>query len=257
MKHSLSLPSHQYNTEKVVHKNYRMGISCIATMECTKEQLSWMDEGYLFLRDLDERYSEMKGFPISIKLTTFQPSGTLSLLPGVTPGVHPAYARFMIRRVRVASEHRLINIAKYHGYHVEPLQQLDGTFDHNTSVIEFPFKYSDNAKLASEVSAIDQLEHIKFLQRVWSDNAVSCTVYYKKEELEEIKEYLKENYKNNHKSLSFLLHSGHGFVQAPFEEITEEHYNALLAATKPITSLESQIDLGDTDECEGGVCPVR
>jgi hypothetical protein len=46
--------------------------------------------------------------------------------------------------------------------------------------------------------------------------------YYKKEELPEIKQWLKENYKDSVKSVSFLLHSEHGFKQAPYEEITKE-----------------------------------
>ena len=36
----------------------------------------------------------------------------------------------------------------------------------------------------------DQLEMIKKLQTDWSDNSVSCTVYYKKEDLDDIKKYL-------------------------------------------------------------------
>jgi hypothetical protein len=54
---------------------------------------------------------------------------------------------------------------------------------------------------------MDQLEQVKRMQELWSDNSVSCTVYYRKEELPEIKKYLKKHYKNSHKSLSFLLHS--------------------------------------------------
>jgi hypothetical protein len=63
-------------------------------------------------------------------------------------------------------------------------------------------------------------------------------VYYRKEELPEIKKYLAKNYKNNHKSLSFLLHNEHGFHQAPLEEITKEAYDALVASTTLITRVE-------------------
>ncbi len=62
--------------------------------------------------------------------------------------------------------------------------------------------------------------------------------------------------KNNHKSLSFLLHSEHGFRQAPLEEITEEQYNALVASTKLITSID-EANIGLDDDCATGACPVR
>jgi hypothetical protein len=106
------------------------------------------------------------------------------------------------------------------------------------------------------MSALRQLELIKKLQTEWSDNSVSCTVYYRPEELDGIIEYLKSNYTNNHKSLSFLLHSEHGFVQAPMEEITEATYEALLAKVRLITSIDDA-DFDSQDECASGACPVR
>jgi ribonucleoside-triphosphate reductase len=124
-------------------------------------------------------------------------------------------------------------------------------------VVSFPFRHPDNAVLAKDMTALDQLETIKWLQSEWSDNSVSCTVYYRMEELPEIKKYLKKNYKTNHKSLSFLLHNEHGFKQAPLEEITKEQYDELVAKTRLITSISS-LDIGlDDAECATGACPVR
>jgi len=124
-------------------------------------------------------------------------------------------------------------------------------------VVAFPFAFPEGTKLAADMSAIDQLETVKWLQKVWSDNSVSCTVYYRPEELDDIKKYLKKNYKNNHKSLSFLLHSNHGFDQAPYEEISREEYESYVARTKLITHVaEANIGLDDAD-CESGACPIR
>jgi hypothetical protein len=106
------------------------------------------------------------------------------------------------------------------------------------------------------MSAIDQLNEVKKMQTLWSDNSVSCTVYYRPEELEAIQEYLSKNYKNNHKSLSFLLHSEHGFKQAPYEEVTKEVYDALVASTRVITSI-SAANFEAIDECASGACPIR
>ena len=256
-KHSLMLPCHLDTTEAIVHKNMRMGIGITGVLESTEEQKSWLNDIYPKLREFDNEYSAAHGFNKSIKLTTIKPSGTVSLMPGVTPGAHPAYARFMIRRIRISANHPLVQTCRDHGYPVEYQQNFDGSQDYGTVVVSFPFRHSDHAILAKDVTAIQQLEMVKWLQTVWSDNSVSCTIYYKKEELPEIRKYLKKNYKTNHKSLSFLLHSEHGFKQAPLEEITEEQYNAMVASTRIITEISSgEIGL-DESECASGACPIR
>ena len=255
-KHSLSLPCHLDETADIVHKNMRMGIGVTGVLQATEEQKSWLSPTYEELRAFDKAYSAEHGFPESIKLTTVKPSGTLSLLPGVTPGCHPAYAQYMIRRIRISADHALVNVCREHGYPVEYQQNFDGSEDHSTVVVSFPFAYPEGTVLANQMTAISQLETVKWLQEVWSDNSVSCTVYYRKEELPEIKKYLAKNYKNNHKSLSFLLHSDHGFKQAPYEEITKEEYDALVSKTTLITKVdEASFDGGD--ECATGACPVK
>lgn len=255
-KHSLTLPCHLPETEQVVHQNMRMGIGVTGYLQATEEQREWLSETYERLREFDYEYSSANGFSPSIKLTTVKPSGTLSLLPGVTPGAHGAYSRYLIRRIRIAANSPLVDVVKKHGYHVEYKLHLDGTEDHSTVVAEFPFAYPEGTVCADDMSAIDQLEVVKRLQTEWSDNAVSCTVTYQPEELEDIQRYLNENYGSNFKSLSFLRHSGHGFLQAPLEPITESAFLEMVARTQVITNVNEAIFESD-DECEGGVCPVK
>lgn len=255
-KHSLALPCHNKETEAIVHKNMRMGIGITGYLQATEEQRSWLKETYEKLREYDVEYSAKHGWPTSIKLTTIKPSGTLSLLPGVTPGCHPAYANYLIRRIRLSADSPLVNVIRDSGYKVEPVRNFDGTADRTTVVAEFPFSYPEGTMLAKNMTAIDQLEVVRRLQAEWSDNAVSCTVYYKKEELPDIKEYLSKYYNKHFKSLSFLLHQEHGFDQPPLEEITKEEYERLVKKTKPITGITAQLEPDEAD-CVGGVCPIR
>jgi hypothetical protein len=84
------------------------------------------------------------------------------------------------------------------------------------------------------------------------------TIYYKPEELDSIKTWMKENYESSVKSVSFLLHSGHGFIQAPYEEITEEQYKEFLKKVKPLSSVKMEVAGSNLDvECEGGACPIK
>lgn len=259
-KHSLSLKCHHKETQDVVNKNMRMGIGITGVMMSSDKQLSWLDGCYNFLRAYDKQYSKDMGFPESIKLTTVKPSGTLSLLAGVTSGVHPATSgQYYIRRIRVSSNSPLVEVCKSHGYHVEFQENFDGTLDKSTYVVEFPCKYPDGTVSAEDMSVYEQLEVVKFMQQNWSDNSVSVTAYYNKEELPELKKYIEENFNENFKTLSFLLKMGaSGFKQLPFESISKEQYEYLSALVKPITSIEiNEEDLEELGACAGGMCPIK
>ncbi len=238
----------------------RMGIGITGYLQSTKEQKSWLSDLYEYLRDYDISYSNKIGVGTSVKLTTIKPSGTLSLLSGVCSGAHPGIYQYFIRRIRIASSNtQLINLAKKNNFFIEYQRNFDGTDDKNTQIIEFPCRYPEGTVLAKDMTAIDQLNVVKELQTNWSDNSVSVTVYYRLEELDNIKEWLCENYTTNVKSCSFLLHNEHGFKQAPFEEITKEQYDELIKKVIPITSgnIKAQTDSELTSECAGGACPVR
>lgn len=256
-KHSLALQCHHPETQAIVNRNMRMGIGVTGYLQATEEQRTWLKDTYEKLRQYDVEYSKRHSWPVSIKLTTVKPSGTLSLLPGVTSGIHPAYSRHLIRRIRFASNSPIVDTCRAAGYRVEYQRRFDGTEDYSTVVAEFPFSYPEGTVLASEMSAIDQLEVIKRLQKEWSDNAVSCTIYYRKEELDDIKAYLAKHYNKTFKSLSFLLHSDHGFDQAPLEEISEEEYNKLMQQVSLITRIEGELELDESGECGTGGCPIR
>lgn len=256
-KHSLAIPCAVKETEDIVHKNMRMGIGVTGYLQASEEQQGWLSDAYTYLRAYDKEYSALKGFPESIKLTTVKPSGTLSLLAGVTAGAHPAYSQHYIRRIRMATESELVKVCRENGYHVEYVRNFDGTEDHSTVVVSFPCAFPEGTRLANDMTAINQLEVIKRLQAEWSDNSVSVTIYYRKEELDDIRKWLGENYINV-KSVSFLLHNEHGFDQAPLEEITKEQYEEMKAKVVPITSLSS-LNMDDIDiaECDSGACPIR
>lgn len=244
-------------TEEIVHKNMRLGLGVTGVCQAI-EKLEWCNYVYRELRNFDKEWSKERGWNKSIKLTTVKPSGTLSLLAGVTPGVHPGYSHYFIRRVRMSSDDPLVSYCKGLGFRVEYVKNFDGTEDRRTVVVEFPCKFDENTIVAKDMKAVDQLELIKKLQTVWSDNAVSCTVYYRKEELPEIKEWLKNNYETSIKSVSFLLHSDHGFTQAPYEEITKEKYEELVKKVKPIQILNNSVGSDFDDlECSTGVCPIK
>jgi ribonucleotide reductase alpha subunit len=252
-----ALPFIHEETNRIVHKNMRLGLGVTGVCQ-SLDKLDWLDDCYVALRNFDKSWSKHRGWPESIKLTTIKPSGTLSLLGGATPGVHPAFSEYYMRTVRMSSSDSLVQTCKDMGYHVEFIINFDGTENRDTVVVYFPCKTPEGSILTKDMDVIKQLDMVKKLQTIWSDNAVSVTAYYKPEELESLKVWLKDNYENNIKSVSFLLFKDHGFKQAPYQEIDEAAYLAANAKVKPlITILSGNIEMLDMAECAGGACPIR
>jgi ribonucleotide reductase alpha subunit len=246
-------------TTKIVRQNARIGQSITGVLQANEQQVSWLSTAYEYLKDLDVEYSAEKGFPESVRLTTVQPSGTLSLLPGVTPGIHPAFASHYIRRVRFGSNDPLVDACRKRGYKVVWDIGIDGREDRTRYVVEFPCESPEGSILASDMTAVEQLEWVKKMQTEWADNAVSVTVYYRKEELPLIKDWLKANYDKGVKSVSFLLHTDHNFPLPPYEECTKEEYEKMLSKIDfSIPLVQSTFDGDfDVDNCATGACPVK
>lgn len=244
-------------TNKIVHENMRLGLGITGVGQVLDKVEEWSDFVYTNLRKFDKEWSKKNNWPQSIRLTVVKPSGTLSLLAGSTPGVHPGFSKYHIRRVRISANDALIPKLRDAGYKMEPEKQFDGSLNHDLLVVEFPASFGDNALIAANCNAVTQLELVKKIQKSWADQAVSVTVYYSKEELEDIKEWLSKNYDNSIKTVSFLLRENHGFTQAPLEEISKEVHDEYLKELKSINF--SAIDSGELInglECEGA-CPVR
>ncbi len=254
-----AIASRNYNfneTNEVVHRKMRlgMGITGVCQNPSYKE---WSDFTYKYLRDFDKKYSKENNWPQSIRLTVLKPSGTLSLLSGSSPGGNPGYSQYHFRTVRFSSMDKLVPLLKDAGYHIEPEKRIDKSLNHDIAVVYFPCKFSEDTVCEDKSDCIDQLERIKSLQAVWADQSVSNTVYYKPEDLDKIKEWLKNNYNDNLKTLSFLLHSGHGFEQAVLQPITKEKHEESLKYLKSLQINHSSSDMIDGLECAGGACPIR
>ena len=247
-------------TNHIVHKNMRIGLGVTGICQKLGVYKEWCDYVYRNLRQYDNKYSKQNGWNTSIRLTVVKPSGTLSLLAGATPGGHPGYSRYFMRTVRFTYNDPLIPLLKKSGYRLEPEIRLDGTQNHKIVVAYFPCRFEDHALVAEDCGAVRQLELLKCLQTCWADQAVSVTVYYKKEELEDIKAWLKENYDNCVKTVSFCLHQDHGFQQAPYNPISEEEYNKESKSIKPLDGLSELLSSEEEvsfDECSTGTCPIK
>lgn len=248
---------HHEGSDEVIKRNRRIGTGITGCLQSSLFNPKTLDHAYQAIQDENVAYSKQLGINESIRTTVIKPSGTLSLVGDCTPGIHPAYSRYYIRRVRFSSNDRLIPLLKAAGHPMESVQKFDGSFDHGTVVVDFFCQTPNDTPCADEgFDTWKQLDALLMAQRYWADQAISVTVYYKREELHKVKEWLRENLKNI-KTISFLCHNDHGFKQAPLEAISKEDYQRYSEKIKSIDFNAIEQGQIESMECSSGVCPVK
>lgn len=248
------IPTHNAKTNAVMLRNRRIGVSQSGIVQSFKRHgrrthFNWCHRGYAFLRRLDDIYSEWLCVRKSVRVTTVKPSGTVSLLPGATPGIHYEHSRFYFRLIRISKDSPLVEEHRRAGYKVE-----DDMYDQsgNTAVVYFPIeaRFFDRAK--HEVSIWEQLENAAQMQQFWSDNSVSVTVSFKENESRDLVRAL-ELYESRLKTVSFLPLK-HEYPQAPYIAISEEDYQKATRRLREADLSESSHEVTEkfctSDRCE-------
>ena len=230
------LPSHRPETNAVIAKNRRIGISISGIAQWANNQslvvsewgemnytkmTSFLREGYKIVKEYNSQLAEEAGVPKSIRVTTIKPSGSISLLAGCTPGVHYPVSRYAIRRMRIGKDSPLVSTLVN-----AKIPYEDDTYSDNTLVFSFAIDHGDVRPVES-VSPWEQFGLVAMFQRCWSDNMVSATIYFDKEKDSSDVEKMLAMYIPVLKSVSMLPHSGHGYAQAPYEPINKEKYEEL------------------------------
>jgi len=248
--------THWQETNAVMLKNRRMGISQTGIIEAfvkhgRRSMLDWCDKGYKYIRELDEDYSDWLCIPKSIKITTVKPSGTVSLLPGVPPGIHYPHSEYYIRRIRISKNSDLIEPIKNAGYYIE-----DDSYSPNTIVVEFPVHEQLFERSKDDVSIWEQAENAADYQKYWSDNQVSITITFKQDEANQIKHVL-ECFEDKLKSVSFLPIKEHGYKQAPYESITKEKFEEMVSKLKPLDLDKTKDRAIGSKFCDSESCEIQ
>lgn len=249
------IPTHDARTNTVMMRNRRIGCSMSGIVQAMQKVGrrkflgTFCDRGYAYLRELDQIYSDWLCVRTSIKVTSVKPSGTVSLLPGVTPGIHFPHAKHYLRRVRLQESSPLVKMLYIAGY---PIEQ--DKYSPNTVVATFPVEEKDFDRSKYAVTMWEQLELAAQMQQYWADNQVSVTITFKAQESQDIK-YALEMYETRLKGVSFLPLEDHGYEQAPYETCTEEQYRELVSGITPL-SAEMLVHESDSKYCDGESCAI-
>lgn len=211
--------------------------------------------------DTAREWAQALEMNMPVAVTCVKPSGSVSQLVQCASGLHPRYSPFYIRRVRVNSKDPVAKMLVDVGvpYAAEVGETLP---DANTLVFEFPLASPSTAVMRDDENAIQQLEYWKMLQKSWCEHKPSVTIYVRDSEWVEVGAWVYRNWEYV-SGISFLPFDGGVYQLAPYEEITEEQYNELVAKMPQLDfnklSEYEKIDLTSGSRefaCSGNSCEI-
>lgn len=204
------------------------------------------------VREEATAYARELGVARPIATTTVKPSGTISLLNGSSPGNHAPFAAYYWRRTRISKEEPMAQALVEAGVpHEDCVYDVTG----HTLVFAFPMRARGGAlRTVQNETVTEQIERQLIVQESWADNAVSSTITFGEGEKGKLAELL-EKYAPRLKSISCLPRK-HGYDQPPYEAIDRATYEDAMSKINLEHPLTAGGDL-ETEECEGGMCPVK
>lgn len=192
----------------------------------------------------------------SAAITCVKPSGTVSQLVDSASGIHPRYAPYYIRRVRLGKTDPLGQFMMDNGYKAE-----EDFYNKSSWVFSFPMKAPEGSRFVKDMKAIDQLEHWLVFQDNWCEHKPSITVYVGEDEWLEVGAWVYKHI-DRLSGVSFLPRDTGTYRQAPYEEIDEAKYKEMLATQNINFNWEEFKEEQDNTEntktlaCTGGVCEL-
>ena len=211
--------------------------------------------------EVNKKYAKRFGINPSTAITCVKPHGNSGQLLGVGSGMHPWYAPYFIRRVRISHTDTLLQMARDQGVPCLP-EVGQGAETATTFVLEFPVKAPEGAIFKDEVSALDLLKEWKRLKEHFVEHNPSATIYVGPDEWLAVGNFVYENW-DWVGGLSFLPRSDHVYKLAPYEAITKEEYERRTKAIGKIDfSKLSQYEIIDNTTgakefaCVAGVCEI-
>lgn len=217
------------------------------------------------VKDENARVAKIIGINSAARTTCIKPSGTTSLVVGSSSGIHAWHSKHYVRNIRFGKNEA---IYKYLVANHPEIVQDEFFKPHEQAVVGIPVKAPENAIFRTE-SAIELLERIKRFSLEWvkpghrkGDNThnVSATVSIGEYEWDIVGKWMWEN-RHCYNGLSVLPRNDHSYVQAPFEECSEERFEELYSKLNNIDltkviEMNDNTDLSGEVACAGGLCEL-
>jgi len=208
-------------------------------------------------RKTNETYADLLDIPRSASITCVKPSGTVSQLVNSASGIHARHNDYYIRTIRMDKKDPITTFLTEQGVQVEDEQYRPDS----TAVFSFPMKAPKGAILRNDKTALEQLELWLVYQRHWCEHKPSVTISVKDNEWVAVGAWVWKHF-SEISGVSFLPHSDHTYVQAPYQDCTKKEYEDLLKKTPKTIDWSKFVELDDntvgaqTLACTGGSCEI-
>lgn len=186
----------------------------------------WLDELREHSVKVNAEWAEKIGINPAAAISCVKPSGTVSQLTNSSSGMHPWHSQYYARTIRGDVKDPITALLRDMGVKAEP----DVMKPNDTMVFTFPIAAPEGALLRENLTAIQHLELWLAYQRHWAEHKPSITVSVKEDEWMEVGAWVYKHM-DEMSGVSFLPYSEHTYQQAPYQEITKEEYEELLANT--------------------------
>jgi len=210
--------------------------------------------------------TEIIGTNEAARITCIKPSGTTSLVLGTASGIHAWHAPYYLRTMRFNKNE---DLAQYLMINHPELCEDDVLRPTDTLCVRIPVKAPEDSILRTE-TAIDTLERVKRFSTEWvksghidgaNTHNVSATISVKEGEWETVGDWM-WNEQQHYNGLSVLPAFDHTYKQAPFEDITEDEYNARINTLKTIDlnkvmEIDDNVEFSQVAACAGGACEIQ
>lgn len=214
----------------------------------------------------NSRIANIIGIRPAARTTCIKPSGTSSLTLGSSSGIHAWHNDYYIRRMRVGKNEAL------YSYMINNFPGLieDCKFKpHLESVVSFPQKAPEGSILRTE-PALSLLERVKRFNQEWvhggyregaNHHNVSCTISVRENEWGGVGEWMWNNRKY-YTGIAVLPYDNGTYIQAPFEDCTEETFNQMMSLLHDINiddvrENDDRTTLNDQVACSGNSCEIN
>jgi ribonucleoside-diphosphate reductase alpha chain/ribonucleoside-triphosphate reductase len=188
------------------------------------------------------RYASEMRVPAPLLVTAIKPSGTLSLLPTVSCGMHRGYATYFIRRISISAMDPISDALKEIGVPYEEDITQKSCADVAVRRLKFVFPVKTKTITAlNEEPAKDQLQRYLNFQKYYTDHNTSSTITIGWEEWGQVTDMVCENW-DDIVACAFLGKMEDSHPQLPYQRITEEEYLRLSEGFPDLSTLSAVLE---------------
>ena len=250
--------------QRTTEKDALIGVSMTGIGSAAVLQLDMKEAASIVKRE-NSRVAKLIGINKAARTTCVKPAGTTSLTLGTSSGIHAWHNDFYIRRMRVGKNESIYTYLLMN--HPELLED-DYFRPHDTACVSIPQMAPKGSILRTE-SPFQLLERVKKVATEWVNTGhragsnthnVSATISLRDHEWDAAGKWMWDN-REHYNGLAVLPYDGGTYIQAPFEDITEEEYNKLIKSLMDIDlnnviEIEDNTDLKGELACAGGACEI-